>query len=67
MNRQDKRRSEREKNKITQILPHAKVTYHNNKRVLTKKQEREIANHIQREVFPYNLLKNVLSDAPYSE
>jgi len=65
MNRQDKRRAEREDNKITQILPYRKMPYSDGKRIMTKKQEREILEHITQEVYPFNILRGLLSGVPY--
>ncbi len=49
MNRQDKRRKEREEKKITETLNHAYVKYENPRRTMRVEQEKELNEVVMQE------------------
>ena len=60
MKRQEKRRHDRELNKITQLQFHSVVPYTDNKRVFTRAEEREIEDLIE-ERNPFKEVKELLT------
>ena len=62
--RSEARQKEKEENKITETLNYRKVPYTNNKRVLTRSEEKKIENLVMSQS-PFKEMAEALKDSPY--